>query len=92
MKFFGIPTLFSLLFVVLISTCFAESAPSQEPISKEMTEEELKAAFEEAKRLFPADQPGEEDLYRAEKLLTTATGSQKPLRLAPSVASVITKE
>ncbi|MEW6289808.1 MAG: TonB-dependent receptor [Thermodesulfobacteriota bacterium] len=34
----------------------------------------------------------EEDVYRADRLLITATGSLKPVHLAPSVASVITKE
>lgn len=36
--------------------------------------------------------PQEEDVYRTDRLLVTATGSLKPVRLAPSVASVITKE
>ncbi|MCL7488739.1 MAG: TonB-dependent receptor [Desulfobulbaceae bacterium] len=36
--------------------------------------------------------PQEEDVYRSERLLVTATGSLKPVRLAPSVATVITKE
>jgi outer membrane receptor for ferrienterochelin and colicins len=34
----------------------------------------------------------EEDAFRNDRLLVTATGSQKPLHLAPSVASVITAE
>ncbi len=36
--------------------------------------------------------PQEEDVYRAQKMLVTATGSLKPVRLAPSVASVVTAE
>ncbi|MCB2180818.1 MAG: TonB-dependent receptor [Desulfobulbaceae bacterium] len=36
--------------------------------------------------------PQEEDLYRVDQLLITATGSLKPVHLAPSVATVITKE
>ncbi len=36
--------------------------------------------------------PQEEDVYRTDRLLVTATGSLKPLHLAPSVASVITSE
>ena len=36
--------------------------------------------------------PQEEDMMRADQLLITATGSLKPLRLAPSVATVVTKE
>ncbi len=55
-----------------------------------MTEdqEDIKA-FEQ---MFPADEPTEEDFYKQDRLLLTATGSLKPVRLAPSVASVITKE
>jgi iron complex outermembrane receptor protein len=34
--------------------------------------------------------PQEEDVYRTDLLLVTATGSQKPVHLAPSVATVIT--
>ncbi|MCI5161510.1 MAG: TonB-dependent receptor [Candidatus Electrothrix sp. AX5] len=34
----------------------------------------------------------EEDVYRTDRLLLTATGSLKPVHLAPSVASVITAE
>ncbi|MCI5125260.1 MAG: TonB-dependent receptor [Candidatus Electrothrix sp. AR5] len=36
--------------------------------------------------------PGEVDFYRTDRLLLTATGSLKPVHLAPSVASVITAE
>lgn len=36
--------------------------------------------------------PQEEDVYRADRLLLTATGSLKPVHLAPSVASVITAD
>ncbi|MDD5760117.1 MAG: TonB-dependent receptor plug domain-containing protein, partial [Desulfobulbaceae bacterium] len=36
--------------------------------------------------------PQEEDVYRTDRLLVTATGSQKPVHLAPSVASVITAD
>ena len=36
--------------------------------------------------------PQEEDLYRTDRLLLTATGSLKPVHLAPSVASVITAD
>jgi len=36
--------------------------------------------------------PQEEDVYRTDRLLLTATGSLKPVHLAPSVASVITAE
>ncbi len=36
--------------------------------------------------------PQQEDLLHADRLMLTATGSKKPVRLAPSVASVITSE
>jgi|GEM_PF-6320481 len=36
--------------------------------------------------------PQEQDFYRTDRLLVTATGSQKPMHLAPSVASVITAD
>jgi len=36
--------------------------------------------------------PQEVDVYRNDRLLVTATGSQKPVHLAPSVASVITAD
>ncbi|MCU7811394.1 MAG: TonB-dependent receptor plug domain-containing protein, partial [Candidatus Thiodiazotropha sp. (ex Notomyrtea botanica)] len=44
----------------------------------------------EAERLFSG--PSEEDYYRTDAVLVSATGSAKPVFLAPSVASVITKE
>ncbi len=43
-------------------------------------------------QLFDQGERGEEDLYRDEQLLLSATGSLKPVHLAPSVASVISKE
>lgn len=60
------------------------------PALQAMTEdqEDIKALEE----MFPEDQPDESDFWRQDRLLTTATGSQKPLRLAPSVATVVTKE
>jgi iron complex outermembrane receptor protein len=36
--------------------------------------------------------PQEEDIYRTDRLLLTATGSLKPVHLAPTVATVITAE
>lgn len=42
--------------------------------------------------MFPEGAPSEADVYRTDQLLITATGSEKPLHLAPSVASVITAE
>jgi hypothetical protein len=39
--------------------------------------------------MFPPDEPTEADFWRADQLLVSATGSMKPARLAPAVASVI---
>ena len=47
------------------------------------------AAFE---TMFPKGKLSEEDVYRTDRLLLTATGSLKPVHLAPSVATVITAE
>ncbi|MES9940085.1 MAG: TonB-dependent receptor [Candidatus Thiodiazotropha sp. 6PLUC2] len=44
----------------------------------------------EAEALFSG--PGEDDYYRTDAVLVSATGSAKPVFLAPSVASVISKE
>ncbi len=46
-------------------------------------------AFEE---MFPAGEPTEKDFYRQDRLLISATGSLKPVHLAPSVATVVSKE
>ena len=50
-------------------------------------DEEDILAFE---KMFPPGEPDEADFWRNDRLLVSATGSQKPVRLAPSVASVIT--
>ena len=42
--------------------------------------------------MFPEGAPSEKDVYRTDQLLLTATGSLKPVHLAPSVATVITAE
>ena len=42
--------------------------------------------------MFPEGSPSEKDVYRADQLLISATGSLKPIHLAPSVATVITAE
>jgi outer membrane cobalamin receptor len=57
---------------------------------KKLSQEEQEARAFEA--MFPEGEPSEADVHRADQLLITATGSEKPLRLAPSVASVITAE
>ena len=57
--------------------------------------EELTAAGQEEAKSFAemfGQGPQEEDVYRTDRLLLTATGSLKPVHLAPSVATVITAE
>ena len=46
--------------------------------------------IQEAEKLFSG--PTEEDLYRTDEMLVSATGSLKPVVLAPSVATVISKD
>lgn len=46
--------------------------------------------LQKARELFGG--PSEEDFYRTDQMLVSATGSAKPVFLAPSVASVISKE
>ncbi|MBI4792513.1 MAG: TonB-dependent receptor plug domain-containing protein [Deltaproteobacteria bacterium] len=60
-----------------------------------MAAEELTAAGQEEAKSFAemfGQGPQEEDVYRTDRLLLTATGSLKPVHLAPSVATVITAE
>ncbi|MCU7936269.1 MAG: TonB-dependent receptor [Candidatus Thiodiazotropha sp. (ex Dulcina madagascariensis)] len=59
------------------------SALAEEPL---ISDEQMR----EAERLFSG--PSEEDYYRTDAVLVSATGSAKPVFLAPSVASVVTKE
>jgi len=47
--------------------------------------------MEEVRGYFKSEYQ-EEDYFRADRLLVTATGSMKPVHLAPSVATVITAE
>lgn len=71
-----------------LSLCLALSAASvfAAPADPLISEEQMR----EAERLFSG--PGEEDYYRTDAVLISATGSAKPVFRAPSVASVITKE
>lgn len=58
-----------------------------DPVTGNSSEQETKAF----QSMF-GQGPQEEDVYKADRLLVTATGSQKPVHLAPSVASIITAE
>ncbi|MHB8808610.1 MAG: TonB-dependent receptor plug domain-containing protein [Desulfobulbaceae bacterium] len=71
-------------FAILITLALLAPAP----LSAAVQQGEDVQAFEQ---VFGKG-PQEEDVYRADRLLVTATGSLKPVYLAPSVASVITKE
>ena len=68
--------------IILLSSQFAAQANETPLITNQQ--------MEEAERLFSG--PVEEDYYRTDAVLVSATGSAKPVFLAPSVASVITKE
>jgi iron complex outermembrane receptor protein len=60
-----------------------------------MAKEELPTAGQDEAKSFAemfGQGPQEEDVYRTDRLLLTATGSLKPVHLAPSVATVITAE
>lgn len=71
--------------LLCLSCATAATATDSPPASTGKGEAE---AFEE---MF-GQGPQEEDVYRTDRLLLTATGSLKPVHLAPSVASVITAE
>ncbi|MCI5212087.1 MAG: hypothetical protein D3910_25655, partial [Candidatus Electrothrix sp. ATG2] len=73
-------TVAAALFLLLHSTP-GNTAPEKEDLT---TSEEDIQAFDE---MFGRG-PREEDVYRTDRLLLTATGSLKPIHLAPSVASV----
>lgn len=60
------------------------SVPGQGAVKDEQEVQAFKEVF--------GTGPQEEDVYRADRLLVTATGSLKPVYLAPSVATVITAE
>ncbi len=57
-------------------------------LAEESSNENIKAY----EAMFPKTDLSEDDVYRADRLLVSATGSLKPIHLAPSVASVITAE
>ncbi len=71
-------------FVFIFNSVFVQAAEISDSVSESGDVAEFSA-------MFGADLQ-EEDVYRADRLLVTATGSLKPVHLAPSVASVITAE
>jgi iron complex outermembrane receptor protein len=74
------------IIMALILTPTALMAADQETTTRE--ERETKAL----ESMFPEGAPSEKDVYRTDQLLISATGSLKPVHLAPSVATVITAE
>ncbi len=89
-------TIFSLALSLFLTTpiyTIASELPPPDALAPdsgvvEEAQDDIKA-FED---MFPADQPDESDFWRQDRLLITATGSQVPVRLAPSVATVISTE
>jgi len=75
-------SIFLLPLIALLLLTSNTSSLAQEP------SDEVAKAF----RAMFGQGPQETDVYRTDRLLVTATGSQKPVHLAPSVASVITAE
>ena len=73
--------------LLCLSCATAAMATDSSPASTGKAEAEAEAFA----KMF-GQGPQEEDVYRADRLLLTATGSLKPVHLAPSVASVITAE
>ncbi len=71
----------ALFFFTDISLAAADQAPSN---TSEQENKSFDAMFGKG--------PQEGDVYRTDRLLITATGSQIPVHLAPSVASVITAD
>jgi iron complex outermembrane receptor protein len=79
--------LLTLLTFVSLACVSSALAATEEPTKVEETQDYIKE-FEE---MFKSPYQ-EEDYYRADRLLITATGSLVPVHKAPSVASIITKE
>lgn len=83
-----------LIRILFLLLCFSfwygamRLAAAEENSAPTMTEE-LK--MEKIRSYFQSEYQ-EEDYFRTDRMLVTATGSQKPVHLAPSVATVITAE
>ena len=80
MKYYCAALAFVCLFLSSSTTLYGAQTSSTD----EEKMQELRAMFSSPYQ--------EEDYFRTDRLLVTATGSQKPVRLAPSVASIITSE
>jgi iron complex outermembrane receptor protein len=80
--------------ILFLLLCFSfwtgalQLAAAEESTAQTMTEEQK---MEKIRGYFQSEYQ-EEDYFRTDHMLVTATGSQKPVHLAPSVATVITAE
>ncbi len=79
--------LFVVLPIILATYALAWAAEFNAPANAADGQHKL----EKVKKMFESPYQ-EEDYYRTDRLLVTATGSQVPVHKAPSVASMITKE
>ncbi len=79
-----------LFFVFLLIAVACSHSWAAEPEAPERSADE-KQKLEKVKEMFKSPYT-EEDYYRADRLLMTATGSQLPIYKAPAVASIITAE
>ena len=72
--------IFCLILIFLVTTAIAaEQTPSSEPLTDEQKLEKVKSYFQSEYQ--------EEDYFRTDRLLLTATGNLKPIHKAPSVDS-----
>lgn len=79
------------LFVVIIATMVSHTLSWAVEPDATIKSSEDQQKLEAIKKMF--DSPyAEEDYYRTDRLLVTATGSQLPIHKAPAVASIITAE
>jgi outer membrane receptor for ferrienterochelin and colicins len=78
---------FMVIAIIMATSTFSRAAEQMPPVST--TDEEKK--LEAVKKMFESPY-SEEDYYRTDRLLVTATGSQLPIHKAPAVASIITAE
>ena len=74
---------FPIIFIATL-TAAAEKNPSSQSLTDEQKLEQVKEYFKSPYQ--------EEDYFRTDRLLITATGSLKPVFKAPSIATVITAE
>ncbi|MBW2465867.1 MAG: TonB-dependent receptor plug domain-containing protein, partial [Deltaproteobacteria bacterium] len=77
-------TVLFILILLVSQPGFAGQTQQQKPLTDEQKLEQVRRHFESEYQ--------EEDYFRTDRLLLTATGSLKPVHLAPSVANVITAE